>query len=441
MGDPGAQGIYEVEIFQNAAAAPGAPTGGSVVVATGAVTPPAGWTANESQPATGEDTYRSRASINPAAQSGTVTPRWTAPVDIRADVDVTDIDARIKPYARTGGRLIEPADADTSFMLDSEFNGASIRAMLGFTQAEQDALLEDDNARIESGVLILPRLDGTDVRLTLPQGMGGTADGVINGFTFAADLSTLTITRSVGADITVNIPAGLRAVPRTDAEINTLIDARRGSRVMLSTATTYDDANDLLEGNAPFVPVLGDRVTFLVPATIVASDDALSFRARAGDAALPFHDRDGNDVSTNDIVAGRLYELVRFSAEYRILESPSESEPPPAGMHLRYFGWKTAQAIVTADLDDTLARTNSSTSDEGQYPANNVQAYRWFAVPESEGEPTEHYLPPNPLNTIIGFSRQAGTIDDGDGEAHIVMVASAETLITATPTNVRIGHN
>ena len=210
---------------------------------------------------------------------------------------------------------------------------------------------------------------------------------------------------------------------------------------MLSTATTYDDANDLLEGNAPFVPALGDRVTFLVPATIVASDDALSFRARAGDAALPFHDRDGNDVSTNDIVAGRLYELVRFSAEYRILESPSESEPPPAGMHLRYFGWKAMGAIVTADLDDSLARTNSSMTDTGEYPANNVQATRWFAVPESEGQPTEHYLPPNPLITIIGFNRQAGTIDDANGEAHIVMVAAAQTPITANPTDVRIGHN
>ena len=68
-------------------------------------------------------------------------------------------------------------------------------------------------------------------------------------------------------------------------------------------------------------------------------------------------------------------------------------------------------------------------------------AYRWFAVPETEGVPTEHYLPPNPLNTIVGFSRQAGTIDDANGEAHIVMVAMAQTIITANPTDVRIGHN
>ena len=81
QGDPGPQGVqgrYAVTIFRNAATAPGTPTGGSVVVATGAVTVPTGWTTSPTAPGGSENTYASRVTINPASQTGTVTPTWSA---------------------------------------------------------------------------------------------------------------------------------------------------------------------------------------------------------------------------------------------------------------------------------------------------------------------------------------------------------------------------
>ena len=193
--------------------------------------------------------------------------------------------------------------------------------------------------------------------LTLPQQMAA-ADGVIDGFTFAGDLSSLTISRSIGADITVTIPAGLRAQPRTDGEINTLIDARRGNRLMLSTMTTYTEANDLLEGNAPFVPVLGDQITFVMPTSVADADGALQFRARSGDAALAFHDRDGNDLEAGDVQAGRLYSVTRFSAEYRILEAPDEGEAPVQD--------HTNRAAISPDTALSAAEVNAGTSSDDE---------------------------------------------------------------------------
>ena len=80
-GAQGPQGIYTEEIFTNASSAGSAPTGGAIVVG-GAVTPPTGWYRAGSLPATpdGERPYVSRASINPATQTGTITPTWGTPI-------------------------------------------------------------------------------------------------------------------------------------------------------------------------------------------------------------------------------------------------------------------------------------------------------------------------------------------------------------------------
>ena len=77
-GTQGTQGLYDVTVYQNAAAAPATPTGGSINVTTGAVTPPTGFTNNPTSPSTGENTYATRTTINPATQTGSITPTWSA---------------------------------------------------------------------------------------------------------------------------------------------------------------------------------------------------------------------------------------------------------------------------------------------------------------------------------------------------------------------------
>ncbi len=75
----GAQGRFEIFIHANSAAqpTPATPVGGTYDLDTGTLTPPAGTTEAPTTPGTGENVWVSQALIDPATQSGSVTPRWS----------------------------------------------------------------------------------------------------------------------------------------------------------------------------------------------------------------------------------------------------------------------------------------------------------------------------------------------------------------------------
>ena len=335
-----------------------------------------------------------------------------------SDADATfTLDSEVKPYALVGGRLIEPSDADTAFMLDAEFTVDAVRTLLSLTQTELDSLLIGDNARIDQNILVIPQNDGTDLRLTLPQVMAGTADGVISGITFAADASSMTISRTEGADITVNIPASLRAVPRTDAEINAL----RGNRLMLSTSTTYDEANDRITIQTAFVPALGDQITFLMPANVAQAAGNLMMRYGTG-ASLAFLDRDGNNLTASDVQAGRLYSVIRFSNDYRILEAPSDVVTPPAQMHLRYAAIRTADNSFTA-ADFTAAEATTSQTNTIDTPDTDDAAFLAFAIPDSVNDLSD-IRQEGGLFSYFGSFTLSNTLITLDGEDHKVYISN-----------------
>ena len=141
---PGPAGIYERSIHRNSSVAiAAAPVGGSINVATGVVTPPADWTYEATAPLAGEDTYRSTVSVNPDTQSGDIVPVWPVPIDIRGEVNVADIDARIAEPARA----FKPKgtfDADRIPALiarDVEVT-AAVDALKGGVDAAYDTLAE-----------------------------------------------------------------------------------------------------------------------------------------------------------------------------------------------------------------------------------------------------------------------------------------------------------
>ena len=69
-----------VEIHRNAAAVPETPSGGTYNRSTGTLTPPAGWTAEPTDPAPGELAFAAQHAINPA-QTGQIAPEWSAPYE------------------------------------------------------------------------------------------------------------------------------------------------------------------------------------------------------------------------------------------------------------------------------------------------------------------------------------------------------------------------
>ena len=78
QGIQGKQGRFQIFCYDTAATAPTTPTGGSYVLSTGALTVPTGTTAAPVEPPANQFSWRSQATINPATQSGTVTPTWSA---------------------------------------------------------------------------------------------------------------------------------------------------------------------------------------------------------------------------------------------------------------------------------------------------------------------------------------------------------------------------
>ena len=78
IGSQGGQGRYSADIYRNAPdqTPPPTPTGGTVDVDTGVVTPPANWSNVVITPGTGQRTFGSRAVINPIMDTGIITPTW-----------------------------------------------------------------------------------------------------------------------------------------------------------------------------------------------------------------------------------------------------------------------------------------------------------------------------------------------------------------------------
>ena len=225
QGFQGVQGVWDFSVYGNFATAPAAAPAVSVNVATGVVTPPAGWTNHPTTRAANEDTYRSDGTINPATDSGVVMPTMSNPVDILAAL---------------------------------------------------------------------------------------TDDGVITGLSMDND-GEVTITRSVGADLTEDISANLAA----------FVNSQRGKRIQISSPTTYSQANDRLTVNTVWRLTSGDIVAIVVPTNVGTAAGALMMRNSVGgtpDTEHPLNDIMGRSLTASDLQAGGLHLVMRLTNEYRILE-------------------------------------------------------------------------------------------------------------------------
>ena len=89
-GTDGSQGRFVVYAYINTATDPtAAPTGGTFVQSTDVLTVPTGYTVAPSTPASGSETYRAEAVVNPATDTDTVTLTWSVPAELPAYAVVT----------------------------------------------------------------------------------------------------------------------------------------------------------------------------------------------------------------------------------------------------------------------------------------------------------------------------------------------------------------
>ena len=82
MGVQGFQGKYLIRIYRSSASAVASVSGGTYNVGTQVLTPPTDWAVTVPATVAGQKIYEAQAEINPATQSGSITPSWGTPFDL-----------------------------------------------------------------------------------------------------------------------------------------------------------------------------------------------------------------------------------------------------------------------------------------------------------------------------------------------------------------------
>ena len=108
--------------------------------------------------------------------------------------------------------------------------------------------------------------------------------------------------------------------------------------------------------------------------------------------------------------------------------------PTPTVNHTRYVGWSLDKPIETVDF----ASAGTSEDNTIVLPATDANAYIWFAIPEPVGYPLKLFIGNGRRNQIDVFTRQAGTVDDSNGNPHIVGVQDRLSPSALAGQNIRL---
>ena len=481
MGIEGEQARFVVYAYINAAAAPAAaPVGGTFLQSTGALVVPVGYTAIPVSPPSGEETYRAEAVVNPeTAGSDSIDLMWSVPAILPAYSAATAAEVardRAEQYATqtqdvavgspkgelwVTSPVLPVADTNDSTMLSFGVNRWALSAegaAAGFTAG----------GNIEEH-LVVPRI-------AAPGAMGMFFEVVVDGVVTSNGILLFGFHRTSRTDFPVLLKLYAGQDSSDDAQFVN-IDWRDQTLQLFGGDSTLS-ANTVVRISAAVVRGEpgpgggGGAGTALTNAQIKQKYEAnlntnpFTDAALARLAGIAVGATANSDASINGLIQAALAAAVAGNTETRITvtynndgtldfvvdDFPPQADfdalvarvaalegAPPTPTSLVYFGWKPTNAIVTADLDNTLARVNSDSDFENEWPANDVNAYMFVAVRQADGEPSELYRSGNPVNQIGLFDRQAGTIDDAGGNAHIVIVSQNQLNISADARGVRVG--
>ena len=262
----------------------------------------------------------------------------------------------------------------------------------------------------------------TDALLTKLNGImanAAPADGVADAVSLeiAGQQLTVRISRTIGADLvdTETIPSGGGGGGGSDDGVITSLAMSNAGLVTVGRSVGADFTADFASAIRALIAAVGyvrsDGATFTGP--VLGITPTLAAHLTRKDYV-------------DDLISG-------LDMRIAVLEGGS------SGNHTRYFGWDANTIVSTADF--TGAET--STTDEGVLPARTQQegnAYIFFAVPEGQGVPTEVYLSTNPTNQISLFTRQAGLVNDSNGDPHIVVRSNFLQTYQYGGEAITIGH-
>ena len=383
----GRQGSFLIHVYQNAADRPATPTAGSYNIDTGALTAPAGWAITPTAPGAGEETWVSDAIINPHVQSGAVVPTWQVPYDrgaVSSLLTIIDVTGTGPPAASQA--------TIPHLYLDTEIPRAWLtRTQRDYTTQPSGSWSEFTDPGNYLGayrsVLDVPNYT-TDQYFYL--------HGVVHSWYRA---TTDTLANQVSAsEVLGDTATWLGDAPDRQTALDRIDN--------FDNARTYYFFND----DTGDVEVL-DNTTYMAQ-TVNLSYAMIAIDLET-DVAPWAHADDRSLIPANKLDLPNNADFAALLARVVALEGGETTGTI-------WFGWSGDRVIDGTDFANFNSVENML---EGTLPNTAADAYVVVAVPETDGLPDGIFIAEG-ANSFDGFTRQAGTIDDPDGTATIVLVSN-----------------
>ena len=178
----------------------------------------------------------------------------------------------------------------------------------------------------------------------------------------------------------------------------------------IGAVAIYDESTAVLSfnvlefSNSTGMPKYGDVIFIIIPASIPRSNSLVSI-AINNNAALPFRTVDGVQIKANQITPGRLFQLLAFAGQLRLIDF---LYPRPQDYAIL--------SAVSEDVIFTEAEVLAGVSSNNDLVAAPIRAaddppaYLAFGVPADTGDIIELIAG---VNQLFSFTRIPGVIDIG----------------------------
>ena len=409
-GSQGDQGVYYVEIYQNAASTPSTPSGGSVTVSSAAVTAPTNWTTSISSPAAGQETYAARARINPASQSGSVTPTWSTPYVVGGrgatgqagsqgpqgpyDIHVYR-NASSAPSTPTGGSVVVSTGAVTA---PTDWSTSISSPGAG---EDSYAVRYRVNPATQSGTVTPTWSAVFEVGGTGPAGPAGQAGSQGSAGRYFIEIyqnASSAPTTPTGGSLVVSTgvvtaPSGWSTTPSTPAAGQAIFAAR----------DSINPASD----SGTITPTWGSPYQL---GGVGPTGPTGETGATGGGSGVPTAPSGGSQAVR--------YELqIAADGTATWVATGSGGGGAGAGSHTRYGGYSTDSTFTADEF------TTSSTTDVVTLPTFSADGWIAFAIPSTAADLTGITEVGSPFNQIGAFTKASGTLTIG-GTAHKYWVSN-----------------
>ena len=219
-------------------------------------------------------------------------------ISSKANTDLGNVDSDLTTQEKTDFRAkvdgISAAERTKLAGIEAgaqNLTAAEIRTLLGLTVAEQESLVTD--VALSGRVLTFTHEDGDTTDITLPDS-SGTADGTVTGVSFNQSTRVLTLTRSIGSDLTI--------------DLSSLLDDDRTGQTFIDASGVAGTSDAITLTPEPAITSYSDNDSYLYLSETTNSTTTPTVNI-SGVGAKTIVRSNGNAIVVGDISIGQLVVL------------------------------------------------------------------------------------------------------------------------------------